>query len=221
MSLFVTGTGTEIGKTITCAVILSRYGRHHRLAYWKPIASGTDTETDTAFVKRTNSANAEVLPETYLFDAPLSPHLASRLQRRRILPERIVEDFVAHALADAQRNLLIEGVGGLLVPLTANGYLLANLIADLALPCLIVASSRLGTINHTLLTLEAARARRLDVAGVVLSGPPNRENRRAIERFGKTAVLAELPLIQSRTRQGIARAGASFDRRGRLGKYFE
>lgn len=216
MSFIVTGTGTGVGKTIVSALILTRYGKRGQLAYWKPIATGSEEESDTRTVVRLAPRGVEVLPEVYSYGPPVSPHLAARLARRPIEPALVVEAFVAHAAGSAERNLLVEGVGGLLVPLTDRGLLLADLLAELHLPLLVVASSQLGTINHTLLTLEAARARRLLVAGVVLSGPRNPENRAAIERFGKVEVLAEALPIPSVTRDGIARAARTFDRKGRI-----
>ncbi len=221
MSLVVTGTGTEVGKTIVSALILARHAKRHRIAYWKPIATGASEGSDSREIRRVARKTVEILPELYAFDPPVSPHLAARLARRRIEPDQILDTFVQHALADERRNLLIEGVGGLLVPLTDRGYLLANLFEELHLPILVVASSRLGTINHTLMTLEAARSRKLEVAGVVLSGPRNDENRSAIERFGDVEVIAEVPVLRSITSRGIARAATSFDRKGRLKRFFE
>lgn len=221
MSLVVVGTDTEVGKTVVSAVLLARYGRRHRLAYWKPIATGAAEERDSERVRRWVGPGLEVLPETYLFDPPLSPHLAARLAGARIDPERVLEDLVRHGLADARRSLVVEGVGGVLVPITETGYLLVHLLRDLSLPCLLVARSSLGTINHTLLTLEALRARSVDLAGVVLSGPRNRENRRAIERFGEVEVTLEVDRLPRVGRRSIAVAARRFDRRARLKKYFE
>lgn len=195
MSIVVLGTDTGVGKTIVSTVVLARYASRLRLAYWKPIQTGPAEESDSRFVSGVLVGLAEVLDEVYRFDAPASPHLAARLAGEEILPERVVESLVAHGLADRRRSLVIEGVGGLLVPLTERGYLLADLVAELHLPCLLVARSTLGTINHTLLTLEAMRTRGMAVAGVVLCGPKDRDNRAAIERFGAVDVLDELPPI--------------------------
>lgn len=219
MSLVVVGTGTEIGKTVTCAVLLARYGKSLPLAYWKPVATGAIEGSDSAFVKRVVGHLAPVLDERYSFNPPLSPHLAARRHRKTIEPEAILEALVARGLADEERNLVIEGVGGLLVPLTSSGYLLADLLQDFHLPCLLVATSTLGTINHTLLTLEALRSRHIEIAGVVLNGPRNRDNREAIENFGKVEVIAEIPPIRHLSRAGVLRAARSFDRRGRLKSY--
>ena len=213
MSLFVVGTGTGVGKTITCAVLLARHGKRLRLAYWKPVATGAREERDAELVRRIAGRFAAILPEEYLFDPPLSPHLAARLAGASIEPDRLLEALVRYGVEDARRSLVIEGAGGLLVPLTDRGYLLANLLEDFHLPCLLVASSALGTINHTLLTLEALRSRRIEIAGAVLSGPSNPENRRAIERFGRVEVVGEISPIRPVGPAGILRAAKSFDRR--------
>ncbi len=221
MSLFVTATGTEIGKTVACAVILARYGPQLRLGYWKPIATGAVDGRDTQEVKRLSGHVADVLEESYLFDPPLSPHLAARRARRAIVPDRILEELVAHALEDRERSLVIEGIGGVLVPITDSGYMVSHLARDLHLPCVVVASSALGTINHTLLTLEALRAREIDIAGVILNGPRNRDNRRAIEQHGKVTVVGEIEPLRRLTRASVRGAARRFDRRARLKRYFE
>lgn len=219
MSLIVVGTDTEVGKTVVSALVLARYGRRQPLAYWKPIATGAADERDADRIRRWVGHLVEVLPETYLFDPPLSPHLAARLAGKTIDPDRVLEHLVHHGLADRRRNLVIEGVGGVLVPLTENGYLLINLLQDLHLPCVVVARSTLGTINHSLLTLEALKRRDIAIAGVVLNGPRNRENRRAIERFGEVRVIAEVEPIGRLGRAALTRAARRFDTRANLKKY--
>ena len=221
MSVFVTATGTEVGKTIACAVILARYGRSLDLAYWKPIATGATDGRDTLDVKRLAGHRAEILEESYLFDPPVSPHLAARKARRPIVPDTILEQLVAHALENRERSLVIEGIGGVQVPITSSGYMVSHLAEDLHLPCVVVASSTLGTINHTLLTVEALRRRRIDIAGVVLNGPRDRDNRQAIERYGRVEVVGEIEPIRPLTRAGVEKAARRFDRRARLRKYFE
>lgn len=220
MSLVVIGTGTEVGKTVTCSVLLARYGKRLRLGYWKPIATGGKEGRDTAEVKRLCGDVPGILEERYLFKAPLSPHLAARLEGKSIDPDRLTDALVAHGLEDEGRSLVIEGIGGLLVPLTEHGYLLADLVRDFHLPCLVVGQSKLGTINHTLLTLEALRWRKIEIAGVVLSGPRNRENSAAVRRFGKVEVVLEIEPIRPLSRAGVARAAKRFDRQGKLRRYF-
>jgi dethiobiotin synthase len=221
MSLVVLGTGTGVGKTVTCAVLLTRYAKNLRLGYWKPVQTGCDADSDSRTVRELTGHAVDILPEAYAFPEPLSPHLAARLAGAAIDPERILETLVAHALDDRARSLVIEGVGGLLVPLTDSGYLLADLCRDMHLPCVLVAESTLGTINHTLLTLEAIRARHLELAGVVLSGPENSENRRAIERFGRVEVVSEVREVRPLTPAGVLHATGTFDRSARLLAYLK
>ena len=220
MSLVVVGTGTEIGKTITCAVLLARYSSLP-LAYWKPVATGSSQDRDTLEIDRLCGQQAEILPESYLFEPPVSPHLAARQARRRIRPERIIKTFLAHQKQDNGRALIIEGIGGLLVPLTSDGYLLADLIQEMALPCVLVASSTLGTINHTLLTLEAMKTRRLELAGVVLNGPENRENRQAIRKFGEVPIIGQIRPIHPLSPENVIRAARGFDRKALLKSYLK
>ena len=221
MSLVVVGTDTEVGKTVVSAVVLARYARRRRLAYWKPLATGADGDTDTGLVRRWVGHRVEVLEEAYLYDPPVSPHLAARLAARPIDPELILGKLVQHALDDPRRNLVVEGIGGLHVPITDQGYLLSHLLQDMHLPCLLVARSGLGTINHTLLSLEALRKRKLELAGVVMVGPRDKENKAAIEKYGDVKVTAELEWLPRLGRASIERAARKFDARGRLKRYFD
>ena len=217
MSLVVTGTGTEIGKTITCAVLLTRYSGHRSPAYWKPIATGSAEGRDTDVIRALCGDSVEVLEEQYLFAPPVSPHLAARHAGEVIRPEEVLESLQTYR--QAHRSLVIEGIGGLLVPLRDEGYLLADLLQEMGLPCLLVASSELGTINHTLLTLEAMRLRQLSLAGVVMNGPPNQENRRAIETFGEVEVVSEIEPMETPTQARVAEASKRFDKEGVLRRF--
>jgi malonyl-CoA O-methyltransferase len=212
----VVGTDTGVGKTVISAIVAAAWATREPVAYWKPLATGGypgDPDRDSGVVARLAGPEIQILPETYLFPDPLSPHLAARLVGATIEPARLLADLARHRAGS--RALVVEGVGGLLVPLDENGYLLADLLVAARLPCLLVARSTLGTINHTLLTLEALRARGIPLAGVVLSGPPNRENRRAIERFGRVPILADVPPL-TLDRAGIAEAARAFDPEGKL-----
>jgi len=223
MSLAVVGTDTGVGKTVTCALILARYGRSlPRLAYWKPVATGGRRDRDAAFIRSRAGGRCAVLEEEYLFDPPVSPHLAARLAGDRIDRRRILASWRRHAAVPG-RSIVVEGAGGLLVPL-AEGLLLADVIRDLRVPALLVARTALGTINHTLLSLEAMRARGIEVAGVVMDGPPSRENRAAIERFGRARVIAEVPPIgrgRRPSREAVLGAARRFDRAGALRPFLE
>ncbi len=221
MSLVVVGTGTEIGKTITCAVLLSRYAGMFKLAYWKPIATGSAEDRDTSVIERLCGPEVNILPESYLFEPPVSPHLAARLAGKRIDPEQVLQALKTYQQESDGRALVIEGIGGLLVPLTAEGYLLADLLEAMSLPCLLVASSTLGTINHTLLTLEALRSRNLQLVGVVLNGPRNRENRLAIEEFGSVQIVSEIEPLSTLSPENVLRASHGFDRKALLESFLK
>lgn len=199
--LFVTGTDTNIGKTIVCAALLHRYRKNCALRYWKPVQTGFPEDDDTATVRALGQCvDAEILAEGIRLPRPLSPHLAARLHGKEI---QMQELLAPAARANTSRAWIVEGAGGLLVPLNAS-HLMMDCIVALGMPTLIVARSSLGTINHTLLTLEALRARAQKIAGVVMVGECNTENRRAIEEYGKISVLGEMPHFSQLTSTVLA-----------------
>ncbi|HSM14977.1 MAG TPA: dethiobiotin synthase [Thermoanaerobaculia bacterium] len=215
MSLFVTGTDTGVGKTVVSALVLARYGRELALGYWKPVATGEATEHDRTTIEEL-VPGALTAAESYLFPTPVSPHLAARLDGERIELARVLARWNELSAVFPGTGFLVEGAGGALVPLDDSGTMMVDLIARLALPVLLVARSTLGTINHSLLTLEALRRRDLALAGVVLVGPPDEENRRAIERFGEVEVVSEVPALEAVDAGSIAAAAAEFDFGGAL-----
>ena len=206
--LFVTGTGTEVGKTVVAAALartLAAAGK--RVAVFKPCESGLDEggEPDHALLRRaagSPQSDDEIAP--YRFGPPVSPQLGAELAGVAVEPARLLS--AARAAAKGADALVCEGVGGLLVPL-ASGYLVRDLAVELGLPLAVAASPGLGTINHALLTLEAARAAGLAVAAVVLTpwpaepGAIERSNRETIERLGAVPVevLPQLDLSQPET----------------------
>jgi len=172
--VFVTGTGTEVGKTVVAALIARTLaGAGTRVAVFKPAVTGLDDpgEPDHELLRRaagSEQGDEEIAP--YRYGPPASPHLAASLAGEEIDPARL--RAAAASAAEGADQLVCEGVGGLLVPLAA-GYTVRDLAADLALPLVVAASPELGTINHTLLTLEAARSAGLEVAMVVLTPWPD------------------------------------------------
>jgi dethiobiotin synthetase len=194
--LFVTGTGTEVGKTVVAAVIARTLAAEGQTVHvFKPAVTGLDeaVETDHALLRRasgSNQSDEEIAP--YRYGPPASPHLAAELAGEEIDPERLRQ--AARAAAEGSDALVCEGVGGLLVPLSPT-YLVRDLAADLGHTLVVVASPGLGTINHTLLTLEAARAAGLEVSAVVLTPWPGQpteieaSNRETIARLGGVEVL--------------------------------
>jgi dethiobiotin synthetase len=193
--VFVTGTGTEVGKTLVAAAIArSLLGDGKRVAVFKPAVTGLDEggEPDHALLRRAAGSwqsDEEIAP--YRYGPPMSPHLAAELGGEEIEPARLLR--VARAAAAGADTLVCEGVGGLLVPLTPR-YIVRDLAAGLDLPLVVAASPGLGTINHTLLTIEAARAAGLEVQAVVLTpwpedpGEIERSNRETIAELGKVEV---------------------------------
>jgi dethiobiotin synthetase len=193
--VFVTGTGTEVGKTVVAAAIArARAARGERVAVFKPAVSGLEEggEPDHRLLRRAAGSlqsDDEIAP--YRYGPPVSPHLGAELAGETIDRERLLA--AAGAAAGGSDFLVCEGVGGLLVPLTL-GYLVRDLARDLALPVVIAAAPGLGTINHTLMTIECARAVGLEVAGLVLTpwpdgpGAVETSNREAIERLGQVRV---------------------------------
>jgi len=181
MHIFITGTDTNIGKTLVSSWLCLHTGYD----YFKPIQTGSDEGTDSATVA--SLEGRRVWPESFIYKAPLSPHLAAKLEGQEIDVRKII--------LPKTENLIIEGAGGVMTPINGD-CLMVDLISMLQLPTIVVASSKLGTINHTLLTLQALRARRIEVLGVIVSGRENPDNCQAIEFYGKTKVLAELPYLE-------------------------
>ncbi|HUF02876.1 MAG TPA: dethiobiotin synthase [Aridibacter sp.] len=190
---FVTGTDTGVGKTIASACLVAALRLTDDVCYWKPVQTGIEEDDDTLMVKAlAHSPDREIFFEGIRLERPLSPHLSARLAGVRI----DIEEILATASRAPQDSLMIvEGAGGVLVPLNEREMMI-DLIRDLNIPAIVVARSGLGTINLTLLTLEALRLRGIDVAGVLLNGEPNEENRKAVEGYGKVRVIAEIPRFE-------------------------
>lgn len=198
--LFVTGTGTGVGKTVVSAALMARLSDGRALRYWKPVQTGIEVDDDTSTVMALSGCGASgVLDDGIRLPNPVSPHLAARLAGIRIQ----VPDLVTRFEREAPASWIVEGAGGVLVPLD-DITMMTTLMQALAMPVVVAARSELGTINHTLLTLEALRMRRLSVAGVVMVGPPNAENRAAIEDYGGVSVLGELPVMDPLIADGLA-----------------
>lgn len=200
--VFVTGTDTGIGKTLVSACLVRAWSAE----YWKPLQTGLDDDPgDSATVRGLAGLPAHRLhPPSAELRASLSPEDAAAREGVAIgavpvLPPPLVPG--------GDPPLVVEGAGGVLVPVTAD-VLVVDLIAGLGLPAILVARSTLGTINHTLLSLEALRRRGVRVAGVILNGPNSPGNRSAIERHGRVRVLAEIPTHDRIDPSGVERLSA-------------
>ncbi len=211
--VFVTGTGTEVGKTVVAAALArTLFSEGKRVAVFKPAVTGLDEggEADHELLLRAaGSTQEEEQIAPYRYGPPASPHLAAAMAGEEIEPARLLE--AARSAAVGVDALVCEGVGGLLVPLVrricnprgdkcASPYLVRDLARDLGYPLVIAAPPGLGTINHTLLTIEAARAAELEVAAVVLTpwpedpGEIERSNRATIAALGAVEVQTLPPL---------------------------
>jgi len=185
---FVTGTDTNVGKTVIAAWLVARLGAR----YWKPVQAGNHPETDAEIVRRLAGVEADrIVPEVYLLDEPIAPHEAARRAGTAIEMHKL-------DLPPGDGPIVVEGAGGLMVPLTERAFVI-DLARELELPIVLVARSTLGTINHTLLSIEAIRRRGLPLAGVVVNGPETPHNRAAIERYGQVEIIAEVPWLDQVT----------------------
>ena len=201
MRLVVSGTDTGIGKTVLAAAITG----HLKARYWKPVQAGLEGESDSNVVARLCGLGAgAVLPETYRLTTPCSPHQAAAIDGIRIDPARL-------ALPAGDGPLVVEGAGGVLVPV-APGLLMVDLFGLWGLPVVLAARTTLGTINHSLMSLEALRARGVDVAGIAFIGDANAESERVICAEGGVRRLGRLPWLDPLDSRVLAKAfGANFD----------
>ena len=194
LQLVVCGTDTDVGKTVVSALLVQGLGAH----YWKPVQSGLEDGGDTGRVQQLLGLPPERLwPEAYRLTAPVSPHWAAERDGLSIDPARL-------ALPAWDGPLVVETAGGLLVPLRRD-WLQIDQIAAWGLPVLLVARSGLGTLNHTLLSLEALERRSIPVLGLVLNGDPHPDNPRTLAALGGVPVLAELPPLDPLDREGLER----------------
>jgi dethiobiotin synthase len=196
---------------------MHRYRSTTRLRYWKPIQTGIERDDDTAVVRQLGACNDdELLNEGVRLPGPVSPHLAAELNQTQIH----IQELTRMVKMVPSTNWVIEGAGGVLVPLNES-ELMIDLMVQLQLPVLVVSRAELGTINHTLLTLESLRARSLRIAGVVMIGVRNASNRDAIEHYGNVSVLAEMPDLPTLTPESVALwANAELDPAGSLRSCF-
>ncbi len=204
--LFVTGTGTGVGKTVLSATLVTGLNA----AYWKPIQSGRlggDAESDRESVVRWAGLDAgNAPPEAFIFDPPVSPHLAARNAGVRIDLSTLRKPELGG------RRLIIEGAGGVLVPINDRDMML-DLMKQLDARVVIASPTKLGTINHTLLTVNSVRQAQLNIVGIVMIGEENAENRKAIEHYGNVPVVGWIPILPTIDRSALLHAFTDhFDR---------
>lgn len=217
--LFVTGTDTGVGKTAVAAALMHRYRGPGILKYWKPIQTGIEESDDTTTVRQLGACREdEWFDPGIRLSRPVAPYLAAAAEGTRIDIREVVRNAEK---APKSTRWIVEGAGGVLVPINEI-ELMTDLMSGLGLPVLIATRSTLGTINHTLLTIEALRRRNLEVAGAVMVGERNADNREAVERYGGVNVVGEMPRFPSLTADVLRHWSKSeLDMEGRLARYFE
>ncbi|MDR0595264.1 MAG: dethiobiotin synthase [Puniceicoccales bacterium] len=176
MNIFVTGTDTDVGKTIVSAWVCM----HTPVSYWKPIQTGGDSDKD---IIAKLSPHTKIIPETYKFKAPLSPYDAANMENIAVDIDKFSENF---------ENTIIEGAGGALVPIAEN-FFMADLIKKCNASVLIVVKSKLGMINHLLMTAEVLKMRGIRVVGIVVNGKMEDNIKFTIEKFSKVRILRIIP----------------------------
>lgn len=199
--LFVTGTDTNIGKTVVCAALMHRYRSDTSLCYWKPIQTGIELENDTETVRElAECSKSEIFDKGFRLPRPLSPHLSAQLAGKKIRTSTLVNLMILRYKAT---YWIVEGAGGVMVPINEKQMML-DLMVGFDLPVLVVVRSSLGTINHTLLTLTALRDRGLKPVAIAMIGEKNTDNRTAIEHYGKVPVVVEMPHFAMLTPKTLA-----------------
>jgi dethiobiotin synthetase len=184
MTIVVTGTDTDIGKTVFAAGLTAALGAR----YWKPVQAGLAGGSDAASVVTLGVPADHVLPEAYRLTTPCSPHLAAEIDRVTIDPDRL-------ALPEVDGPLVVEGAGGVMVPVTRE-LIFADLFARWNKPVVLVARTGLGTINHSLLSIEALRSRSVPILGIAFVGDAVEDSVRRLGRLPRldplnAATLAE------------------------------
>ena len=185
MQFIICGTDTDIGKTIISAFFV----RGLNASYWKPIQSGLESETDSEKVFRLSKVKKEkIIDEAYIFKQPVSPHWAAEIDKKSI-------NISSLNLPSIKEALVVETAGGLMVPLTRS-FLQIEQIKSWNLPVILVCRSSLGTLNHTLLSIEALKKRNIRILGIVVNGEKHIDNPKTLKEFSGLPIIAEFPLVE-------------------------
>ena len=183
-SYFLTGIGTDVGKTVVSAILCELL----QATYWKPIQSGDLQNSDSKKIQEWLNNTVEIIPEAHLFSKALSPHVASKIDGVSINPAML-------NLPKTAGNLIVEGAGGWLVPINDAGITFADLAEQWNLPVILVSRHYLGSINHTLLTIESIKARKMTIHGIIYVGEPLPDTCEIIEKISGVKTLFSVPLF--------------------------
>ena len=200
----ITGTDTDVGKTVfSAALMLALEEAGKTPHYWKPVQSGIADSVDTKTVQRLTGLHEDrFFAEKYIFSQPLSPHRAAELDDAQVDMDALGDK---KNIPECDGTLIIEGAGGLMVPLTRKN-LQINLYKKWKMPVILCARTGLGTINHTLLSLEAIWARRIPIKGIAFIGDKNEDNLRTIKEFSNVKILGRLPTVDLMSAQSLLSA---------------
>ena len=184
---FISGTDTNVGKTIVSAVIATKLEAH----YFKPIQCGlNEMNLKDSEVVESLSDKVKILNELYFFKKPLSPFVAAKHEKKIIDVNKIVK-FVKNVKT---KKLVIEGAGGLNVPINSN-YLMSDLCKKLGTPLILVSRTKLGTINHTLMSLEVIKKKKINLLGIIFFGKQELETLETIKFFGKKILKKDIKIL--------------------------
>ena len=195
---FITGIGTDIGKTVVSAILVEKL----KADYWKPVQSGELDNSDTMKVKALVSNTISVFhPESYRLNTPLSPHHSAKIDGIKIDPSKII-------LPETSNDyIIIEGAGGLMVPLN-DEYLVIDLARDLNAEIILVSKAYLGSINHTLLSIDAIKQRNLPLRGIIFNGNPNPESEEVILKYSGLKCIGRIPEAANLDKKFVSDCGS-------------
>ncbi len=189
---FVTGTGTDVGKTVVSTILCELL----HATYWKPIQSGDLQNSDSKKIQQWLNNTVEIIPEAHLFSEALSPHVASKIDGVSINPAML-------NLPKTAGNLIVEGAGGWLVPINEAGITFADLAEQWNIPIILVSRHYLGSINHTLLSIESIQSRNVNIHGIIYVGEPLPDTCEIIEKISGVKTLFTVPIFDKVDKETI------------------
>lgn len=188
----ITGIGTDVGKTVVSAIVSEAL----QATYWKPVQAGDLDNSDSINIERLTK-NVTILPEAFRLTEPMSPHAAADIDGIEILPEDL-------KLPKVDGNFIVEGAGGLMVPINSNGFLYVDAFENWNLPTIVVSRHYLGSINHTLMTIEILKNRGIEIEGIIFVGGQNPTTEEAIINTTGLPFIARIPITNEVNQEFIS-----------------